>query len=92
MIKSFKHKGLKLFFEDGSCAGIQAKHKEKLRLQLSALDTARCIEDMNLPGYSLHKLKGQLKDYWSITVNGNWRVTFIFDNGDVYVVNYEDYH
>lgn len=92
MIKSFKHKGLKLFFEKGICSGIQVKHQSKLRLQLAALHTARSIEDMDLPGYDLHRLKGQRKDCWSITVNGNWRVTFIFDDGDVYIVNYEDYH
>lgn len=92
MIKSFKHKGLKLFFEKGICTGIQTKHQHKLRLQLAALQTARCIQDMNLPGYNLHLLKGQRKNYWSITVNGNWRMTFIFENGDAYVVNYEDYH
>lgn len=92
MIKSFKHKGLKLFFEKGSCAGIQAKHRSKLRLQLAALNTAKEVEDMNLPGYNLHPLKGKRKDCWSITVNGNWRMTFVFDDGDAYVVNYEDYH
>ncbi len=92
MIKSFKHKGLKLFFEKGIYSGIQAKHQSKLRLQLTALHTAQCIEDMDLPGYNLHPLKGQRKDCWSITVNGNWRMTFIFDDGDAYIVNYEDYH
>lgn len=92
MIRSFKHKGLKLFFEKGVCSGIQSKHQSKLRLQLTALHTAKCIEDMDLPGYNLHKLKGQRRDCWSITVNGNWHMTFVFDDGDAYVVNYEDYH
>ncbi len=92
MIKSFKHKGLKLFFEKGEHPGVQAKHKKRLRLQLSALDTAQVIEDMDLPGYRLHKLKGDRKDLWSITVNGNWRITFEFTDGDAYIVNYEDYH
>lgn len=92
MIKSFDHKGLKLFFEKGVCSGIQTKHRKKLRLQLTALHTARCIEDMDLPGYNLHSLKGARKDYWSIAVNGNWRITFIFEDGDAYIVNYEDYH
>lgn len=92
MIKSFKHKSLKQFFEKGDCSGIQSKHEQKLRLQLAALDTAHVIEDMNLPGYRLHKLKGERKNCWSITVNGNWRITFEFDSGDVYIVNYEDYH
>ena len=92
MIKTFKHKGLKLFFEKGDSSGIQAKHRIKLRLQLAALHTAKYIEDMKLPGYNLHPLKGKRKDCWSITVNGNWRMTFIFENGDAYIVNYEDYH
>jgi proteic killer suppression protein len=93
MIKSFKHKGLKKFFEKGDCSGIQSKHEKKLRLQLAALDTATIIEDMNLPGYGLHPLKGKRKECWSIIVNGgNWRITFEFEDGDVYIVNYEDYH
>jgi len=92
MIKSFKHKGLKLFYEEGIYSGIQAKHRKKLRLQLSALDTAQVAEDMDLPGYNLHKLRGARKDCWSITVNGNWRITFKFIDGDAYIVNYEDYH
>lgn len=92
MIKSFKHKGLRKFFEKGDCSGIQPKHDKKLRLQLAALDTATVIEDMDLPGYNLHPLKGQRKDCWSISVNGNWRITFEFEDGDAYIVNYEDYH
>ena len=92
MIKSFKHKGLKLFFEKGDYSGIQTKHRKRLRLQLGALDTAQVIEDMNLPGYDLHKLKGERKNCWSITVNGNWRLTFEFIDSHVYIVNYEDYH
>lgn len=92
MIKSFKHKGLRVFFETGSKKGIQAKHAIKLRLQLAALDTAQVIEDMDIPGYRLHQLKGLRKDTWSITVNGNWRITFEFENGHVYIVDYEDYH
>lgn len=92
MIKTFKHKGLKLFFDSGKTSGIQAKHAKKLRLQLAALDTATAIDDMDLPGYKLHELKGDKKGIWSITVNGNWRITFEFKNGDAYIVNYEDYH
>ena len=74
MIKSFKHKGLHLFFETGSKKGIQASHASKLRMQLAALNTAHDIEDMDMPGYKLHRLKGNRKDIWSITVNGNWLV------------------
>jgi proteic killer suppression protein len=92
MIKTFKHKGLELFFYTDDYSGIQAKHRKKLKLQLLALDTAEVIEDMDLPGYTLHKLKGTRKDSWSITVSGNWRITFQFENGNAYIVNYEDYH
>lgn len=92
MIKSFKHKGLQAYFETGSKKGIQAKHANKLRMQLAALDTAQSIEDMDIPGYRLHPLKGKRKNIWSITVNGNWRITFEFEHGDAYIVNYEDYH
>ena len=92
MIKSFKHKGLKKFYETGSTKGIQAGHAEKLRMQLAALDTAHFIDDINIPGYRLHQLKGSRKDIWSITVNINWRLTFEFSDGNVYILNYEDYH
>ena len=61
-------------------------------MQLSALDTAQTIEDVDVPGYRLHSLKGTRKGLWSITVNGNWRVTFEFTDGNAYIVNYEDYH
>ena len=92
MIKSFKHKGLEKFYTSGSTKGIQAKHAKKLRMQLAALDTAHYIEDLDIPGYRLHQLKGDLKGLWSITVSANWRITFEFTDGNVYIVNYEDYH
>ncbi|MBI2783191.1 MAG: type II toxin-antitoxin system RelE/ParE family toxin [Gammaproteobacteria bacterium] len=92
MIKSFRHRGLGRFFESGTARGIQAAHTLKLRLQLAALDTATCIEDMDVPGYRLHQLKGARKGIWSITVNGNWRITFEFSEGNAYSVDYEDYH
>ena len=92
MIKSFKHKGLKRFYETGSTARIQPSHRNKLRLQLAALDTATCIEDMDIPGSNLHSLKGRRKGIWSISVSGNWRITFRFEDGNAYIVNYEDYH
>ncbi|WP_114784256.1 type II toxin-antitoxin system RelE/ParE family toxin [Vibrio tetraodonis] len=92
MIKTFKHKGLKKFFETGSKAGIQAKHDRRLRMQLAVIDTASVIEDIDLPGFKLHQLKGNRDGVWSITVNGNWRVTFEFKDGNAYILNYEDYH
>ncbi len=92
MIKTFKHKGLKIFFETGSTKGIKQDHKQKLRIRLAALDTATCIEDMDLPGYRLHSLKGNKKGLWAIDVGQNWRVVFRFEDGNAYIVDYEDYH
>jgi len=91
-IKSFRHKGLRVFYESGRTAGIQAKHGRRLRLQLAALDTARAIEDMDIPGYRLHPLKGKMKGRWSIWVSGNWRLTFGFSEGNAHALDYEDYH
>ncbi len=92
MIKSFRHKGLRKLFETGNTAGVQASHSKRLRLQLAALDTAHVIEDMDVPGFRLHPIKGAMKGRWSITVNGNWRITFEFKDGNAYVLDYEDYH
>ena len=92
VIKSFRHKGLRRYYESGSKAGIQANHAGRLRLQLAALDTARVAEDMDVPGYRLHPLKGRAKNRWSIGVSGNWRLTFEFKDGNAYVLDYEDYH
>lgn len=92
VIKSFRHKGLQRFFETGKARGIQAKHADRLRLHLAALDTAQSLEDMRIPGYRLHPLKGKAKGRWSIWVSGNWRLTFEFEDGDVHVLDYEDYH
>ncbi|WP_264346981.1 type II toxin-antitoxin system RelE/ParE family toxin [Rheinheimera sp. MM224] len=92
MIKNFKHKGLERFYKTGSTAGIKAKHQNRLRLILSNLDQAEAIDDMDLPGLRLHELSGDRKGIWSVTVNGNWRVTFRFVGRDAEIVNYEDYH
>ena len=92
MIKSFRHKGLRRFFETGSTAGIQSAHARKIRLELTALETATTIEDMAVPGFHLHPLKGDRKGQWSITVSGNWRITFEFRDGNTYLLDYEDYH
>ncbi len=92
MIKSWQHKGLQLFFETGKASGIQAKHVNKLRIQLAVLDAATKPEDMNLPGFKFHHLKGDRKGSYSIAVSGNWRMTFRFEGNDAILVNYEDYH
>lgn len=72
MIKSFRHKGLRKFYETGKTAGVQVKHAKRLRLQLAALDTAMVIDDMDIPGFALHQLKGKMRGRWAISVSGNW--------------------
>jgi proteic killer suppression protein len=92
MIKSFAHKGLEKFYVTGSTAGIQAHHAKRIRLVLAQLSQARTINDMNVPAFNLHKLKGKKVGLWSVTVQANWRITFQFQDGEAEVVNYEDYH
>lgn len=92
MIKSFKHKGLEKFYKTGSLQGIQAIHSKRLSFILNYLDEAEKIDDIDIPSFKLHKLKGNMKDLWSVTVQANWRVTFEFENGNVYIVDYQDYH
>jgi toxin HigB-1 len=92
MILSFRHKGLQKFFESGRPAGIQPHHTKRLRMLLTALDTAHSIEDMNVPGFRLHPLKGAERGRWSVWVNGNWHLTFELGDGHAYVLDYEDYH
>ncbi|MET3998409.1 type II toxin-antitoxin system RelE/ParE family toxin [Marinobacterium sp. MBR-109] len=91
-IKSFRHKGLEDFFYDGTTKGINPKHATKLETRLDRLDAATSPEDMNLPGYRLHPLKGKMQGRYAIDVSGAWRLTFEFDDGDAIVVDYEQYH
>ena len=93
MIKSFKHRGLKKFWETGSKAGIPTEMAERVRIRLSYLDVAETLNDVNLPGYRLHPMGGQRKGEWSIKVTGNWRIVFCMDvTGEVAGVNLKDYH
>ena len=92
MITSIRHKGLTQFYESGGRKGIQTGHENRLRLMLAALDTSTTINDMDIPGYRLHPLKGKMKGRWSISVSGNWRLTFEFAEGNVHLLDYEDYH
>ncbi len=92
MIQSYRHAGLKRFFETGSKAGIDPKLAFRLRRRLLVLDAASSPEGMNVPGFRLHPLKGERQDEWSISVTGNWRMTFWFEGKDVCGVNLEDYH
>ncbi len=92
MIISFKHKGLEKYYMKGTTSGIQPKHAQKLRFQLAALESAQVVDDLDLPGYRLHPLKGNREGIWSITVSANWRLTFQFSDGNVHILDYEDYH
>ena len=92
MIKTFRHRGLVRFFREGSKAGIRPKHEKRLRLQLGRLDTAKSAADMNLPGWRWHVLTGDLRGYWAVYVEKNWRLTFTFEGADAVLVDYQDYH
>lgn len=92
MIKSFKHKGLQTFFEEGKQAKIKTTHVKRLRLILAKLETSVAVTDMNFPGANLHPLKGEMKGFWSVQVNGNWRIIFRFSQENAYEVDYMDYH
>ena len=92
MIRSFRHKGLKRLHEEDDPRGVLAEHAQKLRDILARLDAAGTVADMDLPGFRLHPLKGQFKDFWAVTVRANWRVVFRFGDGDALDVDYVDYH
>ena len=92
MIRTFRHRGLERFFRTGSKAGIQPKHAKRLRLQLGRLDAAGVPADMDLPGWRLHPLKGELAGHWAVWVDENWRMTFTFEGTDAILVDYQDYH
>lgn len=92
VIRSFRHRGLKRFYETGSKAGIQPEHAPRLRLQLTRLNAASVPADMNLSGWKFHPLAGSLDGHYAVTVNKNWRLTFMFRDCDAIVVDYQDYH
>ena len=92
MIKSFRHKGLRRLFETGNHRGVRPDHVRRLKLILARLDASQTRNDMDLPGLGLHPLKGDLRGYWAVTVSGNWRVFFRFENSDAVDVDYDDYH
>jgi len=92
MIISFRHKGLRTFYETGNTRGIRAEHAGRLARVLSFLDRAAVPADVDLPGWRLHPLKGTWAGFWSITVSGNWRIVFRFVGNDVELLDYLDYH
>lgn len=92
MIVNFKNKGLKLFYEKGDTSKIQSQHVNKIRLILTRLDASGNPEDLNVPGYGLHQLKGSLKSFWSVKVDKNFRIIFRIENENTLDVDYVDYH
>ena len=92
MIVSFEHKGLERFYKTGFKSGIQPAHAPKLNRILSLLDIAKSADDMNVPGFGLHPLKGDLRGYFSVKVSGNWRLTFKPNGENMELVDYLDYH
>ena len=93
MIKSFRHKGLEVFFTTGSKSGIQPHHAAKLSIQLTALNAAESPDDLKVvSSWRLHQLSGDRIGFWALTVNGNWRLIFRFDDKDIELVDYLDHH
>ena len=92
MIQKIRHKGLKKLYEDDSAAKVNPDHADKLRRILARLDASSSPQDMDLPGYRLHKLKGEHKEHWAVDVSGNWRVVFRFEGGHATDVDFVDYH
>lgn len=92
MIKSIKHKGLKKFFETGKTKGIKAEHAKRLTARLSVLHAATSLDDIDLANWNLHPLTGNKQGQYAINVSGNWRLFFSFEDGDVYLLDYDDYH
>lgn len=92
MIKSFASKALKRFYDDDDKSRLQAEHVDRIGNILSLLDVASDVQDLNIPSYRLHPLKGKLRGYWAVTVRANWRIIFKFEGGDAFDVDLVDYH
>ena len=92
MIKSFKHKGLERLFTKGIISGVQTNYAPRITLMLDAIDAAEQVNELDLPGFRLHRLKGDKRNLWSVRVSANWRITFEFENGDAHILGLEDYH
>jgi proteic killer suppression protein len=92
MIKSFRHRGLKALYDGRTARRVAPEHVEKLRDILAVLDRSRRPQDMDLPGFRLHPLRGELQGHWAVSVSGNWRVTFRFEDDEPVDVDYLDYH
>ena len=92
MIRRFRHRGLERFFQSGDTSGISAQHAARLRRLLTSLNTSTGPAGMNLPGYRLHRLRGDREGQWAVSVSGNWRLVFEFEGEDATDVDLVDYH
>jgi proteic killer suppression protein len=92
MIQTFRDKALERLLKEGNAKGIPKDLEKRIRRRLEVIDSATAIDDLRIPGYDLHQLKGDRRETWSIKVSGNWRITFTFRNNDAYDLNLEDYH
>ena len=92
MIASFRHRGLRRLYEDDDHRGLSLAHVDKIKRILARLDEATHVRDMGLPGFGLHPLRGRFKGLWAVSVSGNWRIVFRFQNGNAYDVDLVDYH
>lgn len=92
MIKTFRHRGLKRLYQTGDASKLRADQVKRIEEVLAHLDVAMKPTDLDFPGYRLHRLKGNLKDFWSVSISGNWRITFRFEDGDAFDVGLVDYH
>ena len=92
MVRSFRHRGLKALYDGRTTRRVAPEHVQKLRDILGVLDRSRTPEEMNLPGFRLHQLRGDLRGHWAVSVSGNWRVIFRFEDGEAVDVDYLDYH
>lgn len=92
MIRTFRNKALEKLFKEGNVKGVPKDLEKRIRVRLEVIDSAKFVDDIRIPGYDLHELKGDKKGTWSIKVSGNWRITFKFDNKDAYDIGLEDYH
>lgn len=92
VIKTFRHKGLRLLFETGTSRGVKSEHAQKITDILDVLNAATKPSDVDFPGSFLHPLKGKLKGFWAVRVSGNWRLVFRFEGEDAFDIDYVDYH
>ncbi|MCY3896196.1 MAG: type II toxin-antitoxin system mRNA interferase toxin, RelE/StbE family [Chloroflexi bacterium] len=92
MIRTIRHRGLKRLHDQGDASRLRADQRERIRVALTMLDSARSPDDLAVPGFRLHQLKGRLRGFWSMRITGNWRIVFRFDGDDVFDVDFVDYH